>query len=131
MTVFESKSENMFKPNALDVIVLVASLVGSHCRPSGNIEEACDDMTPGHNSPSQDVDPPYEISVGATEYTGGDTIMITMLSPNGDPFKGFFLQARRIADDKRIGYFTAVDNRTQLLCSKVIRTHPNPKDAFT
>ena len=100
------------------IFFILNTFGGVHSRSNGNVEEACDTMMPGHNNEPQTSESPFEMSVSATEYSGGDSITITISSSTGQQFKGFFVQARRLTDDQRLGTFTAADGQ-QLLCSEV------------
>ena len=107
-------------------VVLCVTFIGMvESRSNGDVEEACDSMMPGHANPVQTDPSPYEISVNATEYVVGTSITVTISSSSGDQFKGFFIQARRVADDQRIGTFNAEPEQRNL-CSEVrLPVHPD------
>ncbi|XP_076034442.1 putative ferric-chelate reductase 1 homolog [Oratosquilla oratoria] len=96
-------------------VLLVASLLlltGMGLWPTvafsiGAPDTACDSMVPGHGSPPQSSDTPFFITADKTEVSSGDKVQVIMSSPNGDPFKGFLIQARDTNTDKILGTFSS------------------------
>ena len=84
-------------------------------RSNGDVEEACNTMVPNHANDPQDSASPYTIVPDITSYNGSETITLVI---SGGTFKGFFVQARRVSDDSRIGTFTAGTDQ-RLLCDNV------------
>ncbi|XP_077083354.1 putative defense protein 3 [Siphateles boraxobius] len=80
---------------------------------NGQVTKACMSMTPGHDTNlTSPLEPPYTVTSGASNYTDGQVITVT-LQANNTGFKGFLLQAR---DEKGpVGTFTVMGDNAQLL----------------
>ncbi|KAF4088137.1 hypothetical protein AMELA_G00079290 [Ameiurus melas] len=89
----------------------------------GKVEEACQDMMPGHHrhGPSP-RSPPYTITVDKSIFSPGDQIKVTLSavsSENNAYFEGFLIQARDAAnlDGGSVGTFTLLDSSISQLLS--------------
>ena len=56
----------------------------------------CNSMTPAHGAPVQTSPVPYEIKVNKNSVSGGDKVVVTLVSKSDDePFKGFLVLGRK------------------------------------
>ncbi|XP_072048177.1 uncharacterized protein [Amphiura filiformis] len=67
--------------------------------PGGPPLSACTSLVPGHPAGPQTSPSPYTIEISPAAYLPGSTVTVTISSPSGQQFQGFFVQARRLNND--------------------------------
>lgn len=97
-----NKDINKMFLEVLFVLLLGLINVQVDCFPSGPPRSACADGLPvhsrnGHLIKAQDSPSPYVITVNSTNFRPGETLSIKIHSPQGEMFKGLFVQVRPLA----------------------------------
>ncbi|KAF0292622.1 putative ferric-chelate reductase 1 [Amphibalanus amphitrite] len=90
----------MMTPRRMTLLTgLLAALLAAGCGyHMGAPETACSSMVPGHGSAPQQTAMPYTVSVSNTTLRQGRRLMVNLKRGQLLPFKGFFVQARRVRD---------------------------------
>ncbi|XP_039462524.1 uncharacterized protein LOC120436147 isoform X1 [Oreochromis aureus] len=81
-----------------------------HAYSEGNLIEACDSMLPNHNGAApQNTEPPFMVEYVPGSYPG-EPVTVLLKSEESTYFRGFMLEAREVADEKRLtGKFVLLD----------------------
>ncbi|XP_019207110.1 uncharacterized protein LOC102079386 isoform X2 [Oreochromis niloticus] len=88
-----------------------------HAYSDGSLIEACDSMLPNHNGAApQTTEPPFMVEYVPGSYPG-EPVTVLLKSEESTYFRGFMLEAREVADEKRLtGKFVLLDpEQTRLL----------------
>lgn len=85
------------------IVLLLLSVCSEtvFCFSRGNVEVACGDMTPQHDSSPSTQHPPFNIIADKSQFSPGDEIKVTlsMASSEGKQyFKGFLIEGRNAGD---------------------------------
>ncbi|XP_067677457.1 putative ferric-chelate reductase 1 isoform X2 [Haliotis asinina] len=97
-------------------VVLLPSVRGNA---AGANPAACVSMVPQHSGTTQSFPSPFMITPNSASYTPGKRIDVTLAGICGRQFKGFLVQARRVADltsTAAFGTFAPSDSRSQTRC---------------
>ncbi|XP_060778025.1 putative ferric-chelate reductase 1 [Neoarius graeffei] len=89
---------------------------------SGKVEDACQDMMPGHHNQPSPTSPPYTVVVDKSIFSPGDQIKVTLSAASSTSsvyFEGFLIEARDTAnlEGGAVGTFTLLDSSISRLLS--------------
>lgn len=101
-------------PFLLLILALLPPLARGYA--SGAPKGVCGDMTPRHHADAQNESSPFEVSFSPKAVRPGQKVKVSLMSPDGRNFKGFFLQGRRSDNNEIIGTFAKRDQMKLVDC---------------
>uniref|UniRef100_A0A4W5M2X8 Zgc:163022 n=1 Tax=Hucho hucho TaxID=62062 RepID=A0A4W5M2X8_9TELE len=96
------------------ILIIVCVLRVVRCYSSGEVTEACDNMTPQHFVAAQRSPAPFSVTSDRSSFKEGDEITVRLMA-DSTPFIGFMLQARAVDGSSPMGEFTVTGGEAQLL----------------